>query len=93
MDYWAKKHPGDRLDELAVNFYTPKDGPENIVMVVIALDAQDTDVASMRDIRNRLAHIAREGAVGDLVIDARTLDSEIVATGRRRGAGRDRGDG
>jgi hypothetical protein len=93
VDYWAQKHPDERLEELAVNFYTPKDAPENVVMVVIALDADDTDVASMRDLRNRLVRIARQGAVGDVVIDARTLDSEIVVTGRRRYAGRGDGDG
>jgi hypothetical protein len=38
VDYWAKTHPGSGLEELAVNFFTPKGGPDDVVMVVHALE-------------------------------------------------------
>ena len=51
-------------------------------MVVIALEAQQTSVPQMRDIRNTIAALSRKGAVGPIVVSARTLDSEIVVTYR-----------
>jgi hypothetical protein len=83
VDYWIKTHPGSPIGDLAVNFFTPKDGPDDVVMVVIALEAGQTDMSQMREIRNSIAAIGRKGAVGPIVVAARTLDSEIVVTGRR----------
>jgi hypothetical protein len=83
VDYWAKTHPGSGLEELAVNFFTPKDGPDDVVMVAIALEAHQTSSAGMRDIRNTIAALGRRTAVGPIVVSARTLDSEIVVTGWR----------
>jgi hypothetical protein len=81
--YWAQHHPGADAGELAVNFYTPKGGPDNVVMVVIALDTKNTSIVRMRELRGQIARIVKNGGVGPVVIDARTLDSEIIVTGRR----------
>jgi hypothetical protein len=83
VDYWAKTHPTSGLEELAVNFFTPKDGPDDVVMVVVALEAPQTSSARMREIRNTIAALGRRAAVGPIVVSARTLDSEIAVTGRR----------
>jgi hypothetical protein len=83
VDYWASTHPGSGMAELAVNFYTPKHGPDDVVMVVIALEAGQSSVPQMREIRNTIAELSRRGAVGPIAVSARTLDSEIVITGRR----------
>ena len=64
------------MQELALNFFTPKGGPDNVVMVVIALVAGQTDLSEMRESRNSIAAIGREGAVGPIVVAARTLDSQ-----------------
>jgi hypothetical protein len=93
VDCWAATHPGSRLEKLAVNFFIPKDGPGDVVMVVIVLEARDTDVNQMREIRNHIARIGRQGAVGPIVVHARTLDSEIVVTGRRTRMRQGDGDG
>jgi hypothetical protein len=37
----------------------------------------------MREIRNTIAALSRMGAIGPIVVSARTLDSEIVVSGRR----------
>jgi hypothetical protein len=86
VDYWAKAHPGSGIEELAVNYFTAKDEPDDVVMVVIALEADQTDLPRMREIRNMIAAIGRKGAVGPIVVAARTLDSEIIVVGRRSGA-------
>jgi hypothetical protein len=52
-------------------------------MAVIALDAENTSVSRMRALRNQIARIVKSGGVGPVVIIARTLDSEIIVTGRR----------
>jgi len=83
FDYWTRTHESRPLDDLVVNFYTPKDRPEDLVMVVVGLEAAQTTVGEMRDLRNRIVRICRRFDVGPFPIEARTLDSLIVVSGRR----------
>jgi len=83
FDYWTRTHESRLLDDLVVNFYTPKDRPEDLVMVVVGLEAAQTTVGEMRDLRNRIVRICRRFDVGPFPIEARTLDSLIVVSGRR----------
>ena len=81
--YRAQHHPGADAGELAENFYAPKGGQDNVIVVVIALDTKKTSVARMRQLRGSIERIVKKGSVGPVVIDARTLDSGIIITGRR----------
>jgi hypothetical protein len=72
VDYWADTYAGSGRDELAVNFSARKDVPEDVVMVVIALEAHQTCVSQTREIRNTIAVLSRRCAVGPTVVPAGT---------------------
>jgi hypothetical protein len=52
-------------------------------MVVVGVEAEQTTVGEMRDLRNRIVRICRRFDVGPFPIEARTLDSLIIIGGRR----------
>jgi len=56
-----------------------------VVMVVVGLEADQTSIREMRDLRNRIVRICRRFDVGPFPIEARTLDSRIIVRGRRIG--------
>lgn len=59
FDNWTMTRESRALDDLVVNFYTPKDRPEDLVMVVVGLEAAQSAVGEIRDLRNRIVRIRR----------------------------------
>lgn len=77
---WSTAHTGFRLDTSIVNFHTPRDSEEEVVVVIGLDDRHTVRPSELSELRYRIARIARRAGIGPVSITVRNLDSSIVVT-------------
>jgi len=77
---WSATHTGVLLDTSIVNFHTPRNS-DNEVVVILGLDeSHSVHPSELSELRERVARIARRASIAPVSITVRNLDSSIVVT-------------
>ena len=75
---WSVRHTGWMIDSLISNFYTPKNGPPQVVVIVVDVNSELNADEELRDLRERVQRIVDSALDGPVRIVVRTRDSKLT---------------
>jgi len=80
FDEWSTTHTGYLLDSAIASYYTPRGSPEGVIVVLDLDERHSVRPSEVKELRNRMARIARGAGIEFVSITVRTLDGGIVVT-------------
>lgn len=78
---WSESHTGWMIDSLISNFYTPKNGPQDVVMAVVNVSSELNVQGELEGLRRRVHRIADGAGIESVRIVVRTRDSRMIVGG------------
>jgi hypothetical protein len=79
FDEWSTTHTGYLIDSAIASYYSPRDSPEDVIVVLGLNERHSVRPSDVEELRSRIARIARSAGIEPVSITVRTLDSGIVA--------------
>ena len=71
------RHTGWMIESLTSNFYTPKNGPPDVVVIVFHVNSELNVEEELRELRERVQRIVDSALDGQVRIVVRTRDSKF----------------
>jgi len=75
---WSENHTGWMIDSLISNFYTPKNGPPDVVIVVVSVSSELDVQGELEGLRRRVQRIADGAGIEPVSIVVRTRDLRLT---------------